>query len=346
MTSKATLINGILLASCGSLGSAGCTEPVNEFALRQRAVDGLKAGVRYAHNPAVRAQAIEALQQTAPEEGVLWFQTALRDEHPGVRFAGCMALGAMRHPASREMLLTRVHDEDARVQAAAIYSLHRIGDTEYTGRLAELLLRHKDPQVRNNAAYVLGELGEAGAIPILRRAVHDEEVALQAVEAMAKLGDDRAFQQLTIFTHDYRGDRRIVALNALGALRDPKGLKAIELQYIEASMIEVRLAAARAMGCFGRKDGLRFSLDHLDFTAPSPREDDPAANQIMRIRSMAALALGAIGDRSALPKLQARLDAQDDPRVQVAAAKAILEIIRASGPTSAVSAAAVARSAP
>lgn len=222
-----------LTLSLALLWTAGCEAPVNEFHLRQRALEGLKAGVRFEDNPAVRAQAIEALQQTAPEEGVLWFQQGLRDEHPGVRFAACMALGAMQHAGSRELLLTRVHDDDASVQAAAVYALHRLGDVTYTSRLAELLLRHKDPNVRNNAAFVLGELGDPSAIPLLRRAVHDEAVAVQAVEAMAKLGDERAFQQLTIFTHDFRGDRRMVAINALGMLRDPKGLKAVELQYRE-----------------------------------------------------------------------------------------------------------------
>jgi HEAT repeat protein len=55
-------------------------------------------------------------------------------------------------------------------------------------------------------------------------------------------------------------------------------------------------------------------------------------NQIMRVRSMAALALGAIGDPAALPALKHRLEAQDDPRVQLAAARAILEILEAPPP--------------
>lgn len=331
---------------CSLLGALGCEQPINEFALRQRAIEGLKAGIRYEENPAVRAQAIEALQQAAPDEGVLWFQQALTDDHPGVRFAACMALGAMRHKESREFLLTRVHDEDASVQAAAIYALHRIGDTSYTGRLAELLLRSKDPQVRNNAAFVLGELGEPGAIPLLRRAVRDDDISVQAVEAMAKLGDERAFQQLTIFTHDFRGDRRIIALNAIGLLRDPKGLKAVELQFKEASMIEVKLAAARALGRFGRKDGLKLALDHLDFTTKAAREGDPIDNQIMRVRSLSALALGAIGDKSALPRLKARMEAQDDPRVQLAAAKAVLDILRKNNPIAPPRSAVAAQSTP
>jgi len=322
-------------AACGliSLLGSGCSEPVNEYALRQRAIQGLKAGIRYQHNPVVRAQAIEALQSTAPEEGILWFQEALRDEHPGVRFAACMALGAMRHGPSRDLLLPLLDDPAASVQAAAIYALHRLGDTRHTSRLAAILLRHPDPAVRNNAAMVLGRLGDKGAVSLLRRAVRDDEVMLQVVEAMALLGDERAIQHLTLLAHDARGDRQILALQALGACRGAKALGAARFQFQDSTVLETRLAAARTLGLLGYRDGLKLALEQIDFDQPNPQlEGDPPANQIMRIRALAAMALGAIGDESALPKLQARLEAQDDPRVQVAAAKAILDILNAHAP--------------
>ena len=46
-----------------------------------------------------------------------------------------------------------------------------------------------------------------------------------------------------------------------------------------------------------------------------------------RVRSMAALALGDIGDRRALKALTKRMQTPDDPRVQLAAATAILMIL-------------------
>jgi HEAT repeat protein len=47
----------------------------------------------------------------------------------------------------------------------------------------------------------------------------------------------------------------------------------------------------------------------------------------MRVRSMAALALGEIGDRRALGRLNQQMERSGDPRVQVAAVTAILRIL-------------------
>jgi HEAT repeat protein len=49
--------------------------------------------------------------------------------------------------------------------------------------------------------------------------------------------------------------------------------------------------------------------------------------QVMRVRSMAALALGDIGRRAALGPVQRAMEGDDDPRVQLAAATAILKIL-------------------
>jgi HEAT repeat protein len=70
------------------------------------------------------------------------------------------------------------------------------------------------------------------------------------------------------------------------------------------------------------------ALDALEYKpGDSHLIDDTPYNQAMRVRSMAAQALGDIGEAEALPALQGRLEAQDDPRVQVAAAKAILQVL-------------------
>jgi hypothetical protein len=58
--------------------------------------------------------------------------------------------------------------------------------------------------------------------------------------------------------------------------------------------------------------------------------DDPPELQVMRVQQMAALALGAIAQRSALGPLAERMQKCDDPRVQLAAATAILMILDAS----------------
>ena len=62
-------------------------------------------------------------------------------------------------------------------------------------------------------------------------------------------------------------------------------------------------------------------------TIDDPR--DPPAGQVLRKRQLAAAALGAIGRTEALPALEELMDDSADPRVQVSAAKAILEIVQA-----------------
>jgi HEAT repeat protein len=321
----------VVLSGCQEMS----LEPVSEVALRAEALRGLKAGARYEASAVVRAQAIEALGTVAPEQGVPYFLEALRDPSSVVRFAACMALGANRCEDAAELLRLRLEDADGSVQAAAVYALHRLGDQGHTSILGDKLLRDPDVRVRRNAALILGELGEAGSIRLLKHAARDrdEGVMLQASEAMALLGDTKARQQLAIQAHDGAGHRQALALIAMGRIRDPRFLPAIEYRLKEGPYPETRLAAARALGQYGRKDGLKLALRELDFE-PSGKglPEDPPENQIMRIRSMAALALGAIGDPAALPALKRRLEAQDDPRVQLAAARAILEILDSSGP--------------
>ena len=84
----------------------GCTpanpylqSPARMTRLKERALEALKRGVRY-EQPVVRAQAIESLQEEAPEAALAWIRTGLHDEHPAVRFAAAMALGTLRANAS------------------------------------------------------------------------------------------------------------------------------------------------------------------------------------------------------------------------------------------------------
>ena len=316
------------------ISAAGCQPvsitPINELELREQALLGLKAGARYPQSPLVRAQALEALGKVAGDQGVIYFLEAMRDPQPAVRFAACMALGSIKHAPALELLRLRLEDENGSVQAAAVYALHRLGDQTHTSLLADKLLRDPEVEVRRNAALVLGEMGEPGSIRLLRHAARDrdEAVMLQASEAMAILGDGKARRQLAVQAHDGAGHRQTLALIAMGRTPDPRFLPVLEFRLHQGPHLETKLAAARALGQHGRDDGLKLALSNINFNKPTKGlPADPPENQTMRIRSMAALALGAIGDPAALPALKKRLQAQDDPRVQVAAAKAILEIL-------------------
>ncbi len=315
----------------------GCTQknvfvddPIQRAALKARALEALKRGVQYDALPSVRAAAIESLQEEAPDEGRAWIRAGLHDEHPAVRFAAALALGTLRDEASRESLSKLLEDPDESVRAAAIFGLHRLGDTTRTAELAACLRDHADPAVRRNAALILGRLGETGAIPLLAGVVgcQDDALHAQALEALVLLGNPQAVEQMTFVANSGNGPQEVFALNALAAARDPALRKTFEYKLANGDYLETRLAAARGLGELGSSEGLGVALEGLRFHQPRLGiEQDPPENQLMRVRQLAAVALGAIGEPAGLPPLAERLEDNSDPRVQVAAARAILRII-------------------
>jgi HEAT repeat protein len=301
--------------------------------LKQRALASLTQGVRYRHVPVIRCQAVEALQIAAPAEALSWIRSALHDDNAGVRFAACLALGERKDTASRSRFAELLREPQPSVQVAAIFALHRLGDVSHTNRLPEYLLDQKDPDVRRNAAIVLGRLGEPGAVKLLARVMDDpdEGLRMQAMEAMALLGSKEACQDLTFLANSGLGAREVFAINALGQVGDRELSDLFRYKLKSAAHRETRLAAARALGRLGICDGYRIALENLTFNQPDRNpaivKDDPPESQIVRVRTMAALALGAIGDAAALPGLADTLRNPYDPRVELAAALAVLQVL-------------------
>ena len=286
----------------------------------------------FPENPVVRAQAIETLQEIQGEQAASWFRQALSDEHPGVRFAACMAIGTIRHKPSEALVRLRLADPDASVRVAAMYALRRMGDQSFVREWAEIITSHPDVPVRRNAVLALGRLGEQGAAGLLRRVRRedkDESVQLQALEGMALLGDRHAVADLIFYANSNVGALQVFALATLGRIGDPRCIPTLEYCFKNAPYLESRLAAARALGMMSRADGFQLALQSLDWNRPDPKlpEDQPE-NQIMRVRTQAALALGAIGKPEALTPLRGRMEQDADPRCQLAAATAILQILQ------------------
>jgi len=302
------------------------------FELRETAFECLRRGVEYPELASVRIHAVESLERAAPQRGVDWIRNSLTDEHPGVRFAACVALGALRDQESKAPLLRRLGDDDRSVQVAAVFALHRLGDTGYTHLMPNYLLDDDDPKVRANTALLLGRLGERGAVQLLARAMAretDEAARLQALESLALLGNPEAIEQLVMFAQS-EGDRAMYAITALGETKDPRFEPLFRQKAAGALHPETRLAAGRALGGLGSDSGLAFALGELNYHGSAAGSNvDPAWNRQNRIRQLAALTLGAIGDLQALPALAERMTDVEDPRVQVAAGRAILEIMRA-----------------
>lgn len=330
---------GLLLLLVGTAAASGCAGfttsaelSINRPRLKRDALDCLKAAIAYRHNPLVRAEAVEALLSSRLQEGSPWIRTALLDEHPAVRFAACVAVGVSHDASARTAVGTCADDANASVRVAALFALHRLGDTTRTGYIPGYLLDHKDPAVRRNAALILGLLGEESAVRILAKAMRDpdEGVRHHALEAMARLGNREARQELTFMTNSGVGSLEVVALSALGNTRDPRFRDTFLYKLETAAHLETKLAATRCLGRLGSDAGFDLALRALRAKHKAPKDpNDPPAERTLRIRQMAAAALGALGRLGALPALDKQLHDPSDPRVQVSAAEAILEILLA-----------------
>lgn len=330
----------LVLTSCIAAGPTDPTASHSRYAYRREALEVLKRAAAYRANPAVRAQAVEAFSKTSAQAGLPWIRAALDDDHPGVRFAACMVLGTMRDGVAESRFRRLLDDADDSVRVAAVFALHRLGDTTHTGRLASDLLDHSDAAVRRNAAMAIGRLGEPGAIELLARAMRDEDdgVRFHALEGMALLGAEEARRQLAFDANSGVGSDEVMSLNALADTRNPLcretffyKLGAYRRDTLDPGAsphTEVAMAAIRGLGLLGIDDGLDLAVCALRFNDPRTDDpDDPPAGQVLRVRQMAAAALGAIGDAKALPGLAEQMRSNPDPRVQVSAAGAILAIV-------------------
>ncbi len=283
----------------------------------------------------MRAEAIEGMQSAPWPQAARYIEHALSDPYRGVRFAACMALAHLRDAESTELLRAEIKDPNPAVKAAAIFALHRLGDASHTKELAGLLLYSSDKEVRRNVALVFAELGDPKAMPVLRRAIRDEDIAVRwhVHEAMARLGDKEAMERLILFAHSGYGDERLIGIIALGRIGDRQAISCLQDMIRRDNPLEVKLAAIRAIGQVGAPTGDDLAHKSLAWTPDRQSKEMPVEPQEVRqvrIRSMAAMALAEVGKPEVVADLLERVR-QDDPRVGVAAAAAILRIATRSG---------------
>lgn len=260
----------------------------------------------------LRANAVEATQKTTGAADAPRIISALTDPSPAVRFAGAMAAGSLKLEQARPRLMTMVEDADVSVQVAVRFALHRLGDTRLSRDL-EVFAKNPNPRVRSNVALALGLLEEPSAMNILKVMQRDDDVnvRLQTIESGWRLGDEDCRNKLITGTISKYPDDQIISLLALAAPKNREIIRYVRSQ-LTSDYDEVKLAAARGVGMLGEDDGMTIALK-------------AAKSGDARQRSMAAMALGAIGRSDSQPTLKTLL-ADSDPNVRLSAATAILQL--------------------
>lgn len=308
--------------------AAAPADPVALSALREEAVELLLTAARDG-TPEQRANAIEGLL-SAPQRLAGVIDARLADENLGVRAVAAMAVGRAKLAASQDAVRPLLADPSPQVRASAIFALQRLDADVDPSPLAGMLASPV-PQVRAHTAFILGELGNRSALAMLREAAADQMpradqaavrlMQLQMAEAMVKLGDEAAVQEIRAALYPQRPeDFEATALSAqiIGQVKDRGTLG--QLVYLTAYKdregnrmpAEVRLAAAASLAKLGNPRG-SFLADEL--------VRDPAGP----VRAQAALVYGETGQTKNLPALE-QLLRDPQPLVRVAAAAAILRI--------------------
>jgi HEAT repeat protein len=183
------------------------------------------------------------------------------------------------------------------------------------------------PIIRGRAAEVFAISKDRAAVPALLEALQGEyfTVRSRAALALGKIGEPKAIQPLLQALKDKEDEVRIAACLALGYFKDPSTFDDITNVLLDDPKIEVRQAAARALGNTGHPDALPYLMEALhdsfwwyereyaatDLLSAIEKMGIAAVKPLIEalqdkegtVRKFAAILLGRLGDPRAIEPL-------------------------------------------
>ena len=298
-------------------------------ALRESAIDQILSAAR-SDESALRANAIEAIQPV-PQRARPLAQLGLEDDNPAVRFSALVTIGRLKLDGLGQRAREMAQDTDGSVRAAALFAARRCGEAVDISPMAKMLAS-QNPTLRGNVAMLLGMLGDPSAVAMLKdlaevpmqraSAVRQSIVRIQIAEALVKLGEDSALDAIRAGAYSQHDEVRVLSLKTMGRLEDERMTTAFRQMVKEDHPIELRLAAAEALGRIGaaRETALAAARKGADW--------DKAV-----VRAQAAFTLGWLERPTAARRLGELLDQDEESSraVRLAAAAAVLQALEGAG---------------
>jgi HEAT repeat protein len=165
------------------------------------------------------------------------------------------------------------------------------------------LLREAHPILRGRVAEIFGISKDHAAIPTLLDALQGEyyTVRSRAAQALGKIGDRTAMQPLLSALKDKDDEVRSGACLGLGLFRDPSTFDDITNVLLDDPKIEVRQAAARALGDTQHAAALPYLMEALHDSFWWYEREYAAGDLLSAIEKMGTTAVGplieALGDK-------------------------------------------------
>jgi HEAT repeat protein len=176
--------------------------------------------------------------------------------------------------------------------------------------LIKALHEHTDPQVRQYAAYLLGQAKNPRAIQPLIEALadFDKSVREQAMLALSSIGK-AAIEPLAEAMKEPKWETRFRAAEALGKIADEKAVQPL-IQGLKDNRDHVRYMAAKGLHELGDSGAAEPLIILLK-------------DENIYVRLMAVHALGALGGKKVKAALKKALESEQDEKVQAAITAAL-----------------------
>jgi HEAT repeat protein len=299
---------------------------VSLLARRAPLIERESAALRAASRDAdagVREAAVLGLGLANDPEAAASYRRLLRsDPSPAVRVAALQALAALGRAEDRDLFLAQLGRQESELRRAAVAALAQLGPSpEASTALLERLSGDADEQVRQHAAYALGQTWEesvrapvtTGLVAALETA--PEGVARAAAASLGRLGGEPVERALV-------GQLAPPDVALLDPELHPPGLK-----FAPES---VRVAAAEALGRMRSAAAVPMltRLAEVECTAAALKEPDlerlkrRACVEPAPVRRAAVSALAAIGGAGVAETLYRKLE-DPDPFVRREASRVL-----------------------
>ena len=171
--------------------------------------------------------------------------------------------------------------------------------------MVRALQNSTDPQVRQYAAYLLGQTKNPRAIQPLIEALadFDKSVREQATLALSSIGK-AAIEQLTAAMKEKKWETRYRAAEALGKIADERVVQPL-IKALQDNRDHVRYMAAKGLREIGDSDATEPMVILLK-------------DENRYVRMMAATVLGTIGGKKVNTALRNALESEEDEKVKEA----------------------------
>ena len=237
------------------------------------------------------------------------------NENPQIREACARILGTMveDNNALINLLKAAEKEKEEKVKYEIVSSIGKFKDKASIDLMAKILTEDNSLKIKQEAAYILGEIEEEDSVPPLIEAVNDKEpeVRAQAALSLGKLEDKNAVDSLILLMeNDENENVRTSAARALGEIKSTDSMGSLITSMETDSSPLVRKNAAYALAFAGDYRAIDPLIRALE------NEEEP------EVRASIACTLGMLNNYRAIDGLIRALN-DENPLVKEQAAYAI-----------------------